>query len=77
MLVVPFSIAMIVVGALKSTISHVTWSFRSLHFEQTSLITVSLVVSPVAPLSSRENFKDCPGSGWPSCTEGVFGSLRN
>jgi len=73
MVAVPFSIVMIVVGALKSTISHVAWPFLSLHFEQ----TFPIIAPPAAPLSSRENLKACSGSGRSSCTEGVFGILRN
>ena len=74
MFAAPFSMVMIVVGALKSTISHVAWSFRSLHFPQTFLKIVSLP----GPFSSRENFKDnISGVGYSPCTEGVFGIFRN
>jgi len=73
MLAVSFSIVTIVDWALKSIISHVPWSFRSLHLEQ----TCPIIAPPAAPLSFRKNFKDCSGARYSQCTEGVFGSLRN
>ena len=73
MFAVPFLMMTIVVGALKSTISHVAWYFLSLHFSQILLIIVSLPAS----FNSTENFKNCSGVGDSPCTEGVFGIFRN
>ena len=70
MLADPSWIEMIVVGALKSTMSRV---FRSLHISQIFLIMASLP----APFSPRENFKDCAGVGHSPCTAGVFGIFKH
>ena len=73
MFAIPFSIVTFVVGALKSTTSHVAWSFRCLQFSQIFLITFPLPV----PFSSRENFKDPSGVGQSLCTDGVFGIFKD
>ena len=73
MFAAPFSMLTIVVCALKSMISHVAWSFRSLHLSQILLIIVSFS----APFSCIENFKGGSGVGDSPCTEDVFGIFRN
>ena len=65
-------IAIIVVGPLKSTMSHVAWSIRPIQPLQTSAI----IPPELGPLSSRENFQNCSGSGGSLCTECVFGIFR-